>query len=155
MSSRISTLSRRNFLRMTASLAAGGVLVACAPSAPAESGAESAPSAEALALDWWSHTYKPWNDELTRQKEVYEGENPDVQITYTIYPGDELTTKFTTALQAGTGPDIMGAHSWMTPNLIAGNHVVEAPDWVVEDIKERFFPVAVDGATFRGQALRL
>jgi ABC-type glycerol-3-phosphate transport system substrate-binding protein len=104
-----------------------------------------------MAIDWWSHTYKPWNDELTRQKEIYETENPDIQITYTIYPGEELTTKFTTALEAGTGPDIMGAHSWMTPNLIAGNHVVEAPDWAVEDIKTRFFPVAVDGSTFRGK----
>jgi ABC-type glycerol-3-phosphate transport system substrate-binding protein len=156
-------VSRRDFLRMAVSVAAGGILAACQPAAPAAPAAEPAakeeekpaekPAAasEKLQIQWWSHTYKPWNDELTRQKEVYEEENPDVGITYTIYPGDELTTKFTTGLQAGTAGDILGAHSWMTPNLIGGDHIAEAPQWVVDDIKERFFPVCIDGATFKGK----
>lgn len=155
-------VSRRDFLRMAVSVAAGGVLAACQPAAPAAPAAKpaakeekpaekpAAPS-EKVQIQWWSHTYKPWNEELTRQKEAYEEENADVEITYTIYPGDELTTKFATALQAGTAGDILGAHSWMTPNLIAGDHIAEAPEWVVDDINERFFPVCVDGATFKGK----
>ena len=151
MVSNVRPLTRRDFLRMAASLAAGGVLAACGSAAPGSGAQPDAPAADKLQLDWWSHTYKPWNEELTRQKEQFEAETSDVQITYTIYPGEELTTKFTTALQAGTGPDIMGAHSWMTPQLIAGDHVAEAPEWVVADIKERFFPVCIDGATFNGK----
>lgn len=155
-------VSRRDFLRMAVTVAAGGVLAACQPAAPAAPAAKpaakeekpaekpAAPS-EKVQIQWWSHTYKPWNEELTRQKEAYEEENPEVEITYTIYPGEELTTKFTTALQAGTAGDILGAHSYMTPNLIAGDHIAEAPQWVVDDIKERFFPVCLDGATFRGK----
>jgi len=155
-------VSRRDFLRMAISIAAGGVLAACQPAAPAGPAAKPAVKEEKPAekpaapsdkvkIQWWSHTYKPWNEELTRQKEAYEEENPDVEITYTIYPGGELTTKFTTGLEAGTAGDILGAHSWMTPNLIAGDHIAEAPQWVVDDIKERFFPVCVDGATFKGK----
>ena len=77
-------VSRRDFLRMAVSVAAGGILAACQPAAPAAPAAEPAakeeekpaekPAAasEKLQIQWWSHTYKPWNDELTRQKEVYE-----------------------------------------------------------------------------------
>jgi multiple sugar transport system substrate-binding protein len=158
----VTRVSRRDFLRMAVTVAAGGVLAACQPAAPAAPAAKPAAKEEKPAekpaapsdkvqIQWWSHTYKPWNEELTRQKEAYEAENSDVEITYTIYPGDELTTKFATALQAGTAGDVLGAHSWMTPNLIAGDHIAEAPQWVVDDIKERFFPVCVDGATFKGK----
>jgi len=145
-------------------VAVGGVLAVCRPAAPtapaaqpaakeAEAKAEEKPAAPAkkLQIQWWSHAYKPWSEELTRQKEIYEEEHPDIEITYTIYLGEELTTKFTTALQAGTAGDILGAHSWMTPNLIAGDHIAEAPQWAVDDIKERFFPVCIDGATFKGK----
>jgi len=160
MDNNMRKVTRRDFLRMAVCVAAGGVLAACRPAAPAakpavkeEKAVEEKPAAppEKVKIDWWSHTYKPWNDELTRQKEVYEEENPEIEITYTIYPGEELTTKFATALQAGTAGDILGAHSWMTPNLIAGDHIAEAPQWALDDIKERFFPVCVDGATFRGK----
>ena len=90
-------------------------------------------------------------EELTRQKKAYEEQVPNIEINYTVYPGGELITKYTTAMQAGTGPDIIGAHSYMTPNFIAGGWIAEAPKDVVDDIKDRFYPVCLDGATFRGK----
>lgn len=163
MASNARRFTRRDFMRMAAGVVAGGVLAAaCQPAAPAAPAAKPtekkeaavekpAAPAEKIKLLWWSHTYKPWVEELRRQKEKYEEENPSIEIEYVQYPGGELDTKYTIALQAGTGPDILGAQDVMTPQLIAGDHLAEAPQWMVDDIKERFFLVCVEGATFRGK----
>jgi ABC-type glycerol-3-phosphate transport system substrate-binding protein len=144
-------------MQLAAVSAATGILAAaCRPSGEPTatvSGDQSPVPApkERIRLEWWSHTYKPWNDELIRQKEWYQEQNEAVDINYTISPGAELITKFTTAMQAGTGPDIIGAHSYMCPNFVSAGWVAEVPDLEAQDIRERFFPVCIDGATFRGR----
>jgi multiple sugar transport system substrate-binding protein len=154
------TLSRRSVLGGGLGLTAAALLAACQTTPTPQPGGSTgaapaakpaAASGEKVKLDWWSHTYKPWNEELTRQKDKYQQDNGKVEINYVIQPGAELVTKYTTAMQAGTGPDIVGANIWMTPSFIHAGFVSEAPDWAVKDIRERFFPVAVDGATFRGK----
>ncbi|MBI2938911.1 MAG: extracellular solute-binding protein [Chloroflexi bacterium] len=122
-----------------------------APTTAPAPAAKAPAAAGKVRLKWWSHPYKAWNDELTRQKITYEGMNPSIEITYTVVAYDELYTKFTTAMLAGTGPELMGAQSTMTPNLMAGNWLAEAPKEVADDIKTKFFPVCVEGVNFNGK----
>lgn len=162
MSGSYRRFTRRSYLKMSLGLAAGALVAAACQPAPAASptaatsaaatpAAAKATTGEKLTIQWWSHVHKPWNEELTRQSKVYVEENPSVEINYTTYPGGELVTKYTTAMLAGTGPTIVGAHAQMSPNFIAGGWIAEAPGEVVADIKDRFYPVCLDGATFKGK----
>ena len=57
----------------------------------------------------------------------FEKANPDIKVNLVQVPFDQRETKFTTAVQAGAGPDIMRAEiadvaNWAQPRLPRGHH---------------------------------
>jgi ABC-type glycerol-3-phosphate transport system substrate-binding protein len=79
------TVSRRNFLRLTAAVSGMGLLAACAqPVTPvaetgAAAGAAEAPAAEAPSLIWTGWNAVEWYNPVV---EEFMKENPDVQAEY-------------------------------------------------------------------------
>jgi len=117
-------LSRREFLRISATGVAGLVAASCAPAAPgpqsvateapqAESAAATAAqpsSAEEINLRFWI-----WDDPQkgTEQArcDLTTKISPNIKTTVEVYPWGEYWPKLQTVLAAGAPPDIM----WMEP----------------------------------------
>lgn len=130
------------------------LLAACAapaPVAPAEQ-AGAAEGGEAAAapveITWLSHTYEPWNNALQAQADQYMAENPNVKIVYSYVPHADLNTKIATSIAAGEPATIMGVYGPWMPQLIEGNALATAPDWVLEDLDANFPPVMKESATY-------
>jgi len=83
------TVSRRDFLRLTAAVSGMGLLAACAPQAApapdaaadtgAAAGEAAAPAAEAPSLVWTGWNAVEWYNPVV---EAFMAENPDVQAEY-------------------------------------------------------------------------
>lgn len=158
-----STVSRRDFLRISGFAAAGAALAACAaPAAPAsDSGASadsaSAPAAEPLELsvsivDFADETQALLDEELFPN---YEGAN--ITANYTAW--NRYNEEMTTAFAGGVTPDLfqggavwapqMAKRGWSLPldDFIAG----EGDDWNWAD----WFPALQDDATIEGQVVAI
>jgi multiple sugar transport system substrate-binding protein len=115
-----SQMSRRGFMRLAGISAATGLLVACAPSAPAqpapaaESAAASgaaAPSAQRVNIE-----YMMGGPELTDAEiEQFQEANEGIQITRL----DPDATRYFAMLAAGTPPDILRLQAPQFPQLLA------------------------------------
>jgi ABC-type glycerol-3-phosphate transport system substrate-binding protein len=142
------------------------VLAACAPAAPvapapagdasaedtaAEGEATAATTGEAVELTWLSHIYEPWNNALQAQADEYMAANPGLKIVYSQVPHSDLNTKIATSIAAGEPPTIMGVYGPWMPQLLAGDALAEAPEWVLTDIEENFPPVMKEAATYDGK----
>jgi ABC-type glycerol-3-phosphate transport system substrate-binding protein len=108
--------SRRQFLAVAGTTAAGAVLAACAPKAPAATEAPQAPKAtvppaEAATINMWG-----WTDLVNTQivDDFTKAKNIKVNLSDL---GDAVfgDQKFLTAVSAGTGPDvsIQNRHTFM------------------------------------------
>lgn len=102
-------------------------------------------------LKFMSHTYKPWNDVLTKQAAAFQKENPNVTIEYTTVEHKDLNTKFMTALASGTAPHIMGVYGPWMEGLVKNKWIAPAPDFVEADIKANTVEVAGQSATYDGK----
>lgn len=101
------TLSRRNFLRMSAMTAAGAALVACAPAVQPAGGGSSAP-AQAKELSFWMwNTFAPEADEVMQQKLTEWGAANGVTIEISRDSDGDMASKYMPAIEGGTLPDAM------------------------------------------------
>ena len=101
------TLSRRNFLRMSAMTAAGAALVACAPAVQQAGGGGSAP-AQAKELSFWMwNTFAPEADEVMQQKLTEWGAANGVTIEISRDSDGDMASKYMPAIEGGTLPDAM------------------------------------------------
>jgi multiple sugar transport system substrate-binding protein len=161
----MSSLSRRAFLKATATGAAGmAVLSACggaATEAPAsEAPAADAPAAEAPAADapagaavevqQWYHEYgeKGCQEAVMRIADEWNKQQSNSKVIVTWTPGD-YAAKLNTALAAGTGPDVY--ESTLNIDRVRNNHVVALDDLFTDEITADFDPTSMKLNTLEGK----
>lgn len=111
MRSQSSSLSRRNFLKLTGGVGTVALLAACAPP-PASGGAQPAGGAAAPAqtksLNFWMwNTFAPPADEIMQTKLNEWGAANGVSIQISRDADSNMQTKIMPAIEAGTLPDVM------------------------------------------------
>ncbi len=101
-------MNRRDFLRLSAGLATGALVAACVPTTPAppvvKKAAEATPVAAKKPILFWDQ----FGEEATAVDEMVANFNkthPDIEVKRESQPNMRDILK--TALDAGTGPDIM------------------------------------------------
>ncbi|HMN29334.1 MAG TPA: substrate-binding domain-containing protein, partial [Caldilineaceae bacterium] len=101
------SLSRRDFLRVSALTTAGVLLVGCVPAAPTGAGGAEAP-AQAKSLKFWMwNTFAPEADEVMQQKLNDWGKANNVTIEISRDADNTMADKIMPAIEAGTLPDAM------------------------------------------------
>lgn len=83
-----------------------------------------------VTIQFWSHDYPPRqaiDDAIIAQ---FEADNPDINVEYTIGPGDDFqyVPQLLTALAGGEGPDLFNVLTFLVPDLIPSG-AVSPVDW--------------------------
>lgn len=159
------SLSRREFLRISALAAGATALVACAPaSAPAQPAANNSTSSSNAAaapgkspkevryasFDWFAYVPGVKWDEYN-QKEAfpkYKEANPDVDLKWEPH-GNGWETKVLTNMAAGTAPDVMASWPPITNTWAEKKQLLNIQPLVDVDIpgaKEKFLKTAWEQA---------
>jgi len=127
-------ISRRDFLRLSAAVAAGAILSACRPAAPptaaVEEVVEEAPAAtpvpekvpekEKVKITMWFHDFL-YVQFFTDRANEYAKMHPEYEFEFEIVQIPEIADKFIGTLVAGTGaPDIVGVEQGWMPRLFKG-----------------------------------
>ena len=151
------TLSRRDFLRLSAVAATGTVLAACGGGAPttqpSEPGATEAPPAEAIALRLWSHQ----NPSFIAANEVlvtkFQDANPGVTIAYENFPYDQFIQTIQTSMAAKNEADVMEMFGSWVQSYAKGGTLAEAPADVMSmsQAEELFYKAPLDGYVWEGK----
>jgi raffinose/stachyose/melibiose transport system substrate-binding protein len=140
------SLSRRNFLGLSAATAGALALSACGSSGPGQ-----AKSGEA---SYWFLSGQPQEDIRQGAVDAFNKKNPDGTIKATTFQNDAYKTKIKTALGAGQGPTIIwgwgggGLKSW-----VDANQVEDLTSWFGSnaDVKNRLFPSSFGPAIIDGK----
>lgn len=102
------SLSRRDFLRVSAMTAAGAALVACAPAVQQAGGGGSSAPAQAKELSFWMwNTFAPAADEVMQTKLTEWAAANGVTIEISRDADNTQPDKIMPAIEAGTLPDAM------------------------------------------------
>ncbi|MGP5035920.1 extracellular solute-binding protein [Brachybacterium sp. JB7] len=141
-----SRLSRRHFAGLGAAGTAA-LLAACGRSEEDKSGSSAAaePVAEGPAtgsLTVWAMGAE--GEALPELLKGFEEENPDVSIKVTPIPWDSAHDKFTSAIAAGTAPDVAQVGSTWMAEFVGLNALEPTPDLLETD---DYFPGALDSVT--------
>lgn len=165
-------LSRRTVLKAGAiagiGAAAGGILVACSPSAaspavPASvapsTGAVATPAASegplaAAELELWYQDWDPLTNAYKAIKAAVEAKQPNVKLKLTKLPYDQLQTKLLPSIAAGKEPELMMAYSsWLVATDVSKLFSPIAPDIMsVAEAEALFYPSAL-AEGLRGEGL--
>jgi raffinose/stachyose/melibiose transport system substrate-binding protein len=140
------SLSRRNFLGLTAASAGALALSACGSSGPGQ-----ASSGEA---SYWFLSGQPQEDIRQGAVDAFDKKNSKSQIKTTTFQNDAYKTKIKTALGAGQGPTIIwgwgggGLKSW-----VDAHQVEDLTSWFDDnaDVKDRLFASSFGPATIDGK----
>ena len=119
-----SSVSRRSFLRLAASVAAGGVLAACAvPAAPASEGAEAA-----IEIGWARHGNETSLETEAVLAGLFQETNPGIVIDPIALPWSDYNTKIPIDIAGGTPPDTFACHPALMINTYNANGSVNLSD---------------------------
>ncbi|MGY1605401.1 substrate-binding domain-containing protein [Geodermatophilus sp. SYSU D00815] len=140
------SLSRRNFLGLSAATAGALALSACGSSGPGQ--------ASEGGGTYWFLSGQPQEDIRQGAVDRFNDANPDTQITSTTFQNDAYKTRIRTALGAGEGPTIIwgwgggGLKSW-----VDAGQVEDLTSWFDEnaDVRDRLFPSSFGPATIDGK----
>jgi len=169
------TMNRRDFLRLTAAVATGAVMAACAPATPQIVEVEKevpvekvvketvvvekevvvekpAKPPEKVKLRWWSY-YAPSNRCLMCAgiAKEYEDEHPDVTIEL-AHGMSAYQEKLATAFAAGDPPELYGTTHTTWLLQVKDGAVLELEDWYHESgMMEKVHPGAKAWCTVKGK----
>jgi raffinose/stachyose/melibiose transport system substrate-binding protein len=140
------SLSRRNFLGLSAATAGALALSACGSSGPGQASSGGA--------TYWFLSGEPQQDIRQGAVDAFNKKNSDHQIKTTTFQNDAYKTKIKTALGAGQGPTIIwgsgggGLKSW-----VDSGQVEDLTSWFGSngDVKDRLFPSSFGPATIDGR----
>jgi multiple sugar transport system substrate-binding protein len=122
-------LTRRDFIRLTATASAGLVAAACAPGGAAPTAAPSGTSAPAaptvlqgttLNMLQWSH-FVPEGDKYFDAKAAEWGQKNNVQVKIEHINANDIPARIAAAVQAQSGPDIIQYlfnWAWLYPDAL-------------------------------------
>ena len=100
--------------------AAPAATSAATEAAATEPAATEAPAGEPVEISFW-HTYNTDSPEVETLETVlipaFEAEHPDIKVTSVQVPWNDFLTKLTSALAAGTAPDLIRSDIIWVPEL--------------------------------------
>lgn len=129
------SLSRRTFLRLTGTTAAGLALAACAPAAaPEAGGAEGAAAGEDVTnlIAWF--TDRLTINRMTEETAIpeFEAANEGIKVEMQFVPESELQQKLLTAKAADNAPDISSIDETFLDTLTKEDVLLPIPDEVLD-----------------------
>jgi multiple sugar transport system substrate-binding protein len=140
------TLSRRDFVRLTAGVTGSAIVAGCAgaPAQPAPAGevtaepAQPAEVEEAAAeapvggfqgeLEFWDWDYQPRMDYTDTLVKEFEAANPGVTLKYNPLGWTDIETKLPTVATAGSGPAFSNIHFFWRYDLQRAGVLAPYPD---------------------------
>lgn len=152
------SLSRRDFLKVTAVGMTSAILTACQPAAPAapaveEKEAEPQPKvevkaekpAEKLNLQFQTHSYAPLVSFTERKIEEYKEIEPNITWQYLATADD--WSKLLANMAAGAGPDGFNQGDWMYPVFMKNEWLAPVPPESFglasdQEVVSQFFPAS-------------
>ena len=143
------SISRRNFLGLTAGAASAAALAACGSSGPSDK--TGGGSGEA---SYWSLSGLP--GEPIRQAAIdrFNRANPDSKLSATFFANDAYKQKIKTALGAGQGPTmIWGWGGGGLKSYVDASLVEDLTDWFSQNaaVKDKIFASSFGAATVGGK----
>ena len=145
-------LSRRDFLSLASTAAAGAVLAACQPipaapaqQAPAEEEVESQPAApETIELIAWFTDRRSIN-QMTEEvaKPEFEAENEGIVVDVQFVPESEIQQKLLTSNAAGNAPDLSSIDETFLDTLTKNEVLLPIPSDIV-NVKEKLGALSAD-----------
>lgn len=155
MNIRIQPLSRRDFLRQAALLAAGTLVVACVPAQMPAGGAGTAaqPSAEGTVVTQWSFPLLPDDNEFFGPiAEQFHEQNPNVEVKVELFPWTNRAQRLMSALAAGTVGDVAYLNGDNYSQFADLNAMYPLDDAVADSgLKEDLKPGALEAVTWKGK----
>ena len=129
------SVSRRDFLRLSAAASAGALFAACAaPVAPAAPGAEAG-GAAAASLEIWTYPRTENDAEIVYKPmmEKFNGLFPDITTHIDVQPWGGRREKLYAAAAAGTPPDIWFATTDTVPAYIEKDVILPLSDLITAE----------------------
>ena len=130
-SSAAGAMSRREFLQLTGSLAAGAVLASCAsPTALRGPGPHGSQTVQLVYSDWQTDWFAGMAQEMLEQ---FHSANPSIQVFFTPDPdnlGDEMMADF----QQGTAPDVLNGCCDFFPVWAQKGYLLDLRPYVQADL---------------------
>lgn len=142
-----SSLSRRNFLGLTAGAAAAAGLAACGSSGPKSSTGGGSGSGGA---SYWSLSGEPGQPIRQAAVDRFNKANPSTKITPTFFANDDYKAKIKTAIGAGQAPTmIWGWGGGGLKSYVDASLVVDLTDWFTQNdaVKQKILPSSFGAAT--------
>ncbi|WP_342371959.1 extracellular solute-binding protein [Propioniciclava soli] len=135
----MTTMTRRNLLRLGALAGAGAVTAGCATpgttSVNAEPTVPAAPAGETITLTYWA-----WLKDLQKVCDVWNAQNPHIQVQASWIQGGNAGgyQKLYSALAAGGGPDLGQVELRSLPEFMLVNGLVDLRRYGVDDYADRY-----------------
>ncbi|MBV7333490.1 sugar ABC transporter substrate-binding protein [Chloroflexi bacterium TSY] len=148
------SISRRAFLQMSAAIAAGSALAACAPAAGP--GAGSGASQAATQIVFWPRGSSD-EEVFTKMLPMVQEQYPEIEVVFET-PPEKIYEKLAVAIAGGTAPDSTVINTpWGVPMIGQGAFLslqdfIDADATVKESYEQHFAPPAVAAYTFENQA---
>lgn len=127
-------MNRRQFLKMSAVVAAGSIVGACAPATTAPSSSTAAPGATSAPAQKVKIAFQHWGNAIEaagykRVLEAFMAKFPNIEVQQN-YVADSATygQKLMTSLAGGTGPDIFRVEGGWASGLLANGGSLLALD---------------------------
>lgn len=118
---------------------------AALPAAPTSSG--GAGEIKFLAMQYDTNT-RPFMEKL---EAAFNRDNPDVKLSVEIVDWNTGKDKLNTLLAAGNAPDLVNVGSRWIPEFVALDAVEPLDSYVTQEFRDRFIPIALQGATYQGK----
>ncbi|CAN5828474.1 sugar ABC transporter substrate-binding protein [soil metagenome] len=101
-----SSMSRRNFLRLSAGVTTTALAAACVPATTPAGGTGGAAATAPIELSFDMYNFEPWLKALDEMFKVYMKDHADVKVKLESAPDTEFWSRQEARLAAGTPPDL-------------------------------------------------
>ena len=114
-------------------------------------------AAAQTTITFWTHTHPPMVELNEQLIELYEEQNPDINIEYQVIPNNQFFEKMLVSMSTGVGPDVinMGNGQLVSdyiPRDLVSEMDVEAMGFAsIEELKESYVPAGLEGAERNGK----
>jgi len=160
-------LSRRQFLRASATVLGAGVVSACAStptSAPAPK-ATGAPAAAPTAIPqaraqkatvlMWTFPFTPDTSVYEPMQKAFTAANPNIDVQVQLEPWAGRENKMIAAVAAGNPPDAVYLNPDFYPKFVATETVIPLDKFMPAGFRDDFLPGALSAVSYNNQTYGL
>ncbi len=83
-----------------------------------------------LTFSDWHLTEPVWEQSLKEAIAMFEAENPDIKVQLDYVSYGEKETKYTTAIEAGVGPDVFHLHAYSLRSFMEKGYLYDITDFI-------------------------